>query len=208
MKRPLVILLLLTLIAAGVGLMLQPDWLGAPYQAARRWWQGNRDAQPVSLTAPASASASRETSELVSYRCYFPSRSGFELIEEIRQQPKPATGLDTLRAVITELHRGPTLAASLPLFPEGLAPRAIYLAPDGTAYLDEPAETFARPLGLREEFLFMRALARTLLRNCPEVYAFVLLADGSVRHKLFTHLPAHGRYVLPRTRPRPRPPRK
>lgn len=190
-KRLLVILLLTAVAVALAGVWLRTRNAGS---GVRFWWRESRAPQ-----SPAASDLPSDT-EMVSYLCYFPSRSGFNLTEEIRERPKPSTALDKLRAVVTELHRGPATAAALPLFPNGLAPRAIFLTSDGTAYLDERAEVFDRPLGPREEFLFMRALARTLLRNCPEVKAFVLLENGSVRHKLFAHLPAHGRYILPRRR--------
>ena len=169
-------------------------FLAVTVAAAAFVWLRTLSQGPGTLAAPAAST----TAESVSYPCYFPSRSGFDLIEEIRQRPKPASASDRLRAVIEELHRGPATAEGLPLFPAGTAPRAIFLASDGALYLDEQAAAFEKSPGLREEFLFVRAFARTLLRNCPEVNSFVFLSDGKARHRLFTHLPAPGRYLLPR----------
>lgn len=158
---------------------------------------------PATPSAPPPAASPEETIAEIdpsqtAYRCYFPTRGGWDLAEEIRVRDKPEGPLAAVHAVFEELHRGPALDNSLPLFPKGTAPRAIYLLPDGSLYVDEPAEAFSRPLGLREEFLFVRAIARSLLRNCPEVSSFAFLANGSARYRLFTHYPAHGKYVLPK----------
>ena len=141
--------------------------------------------------------------EAVSYLVYYPGRTGLEPVEETRQREKPASALARLRAVVEELHVAPTVPGAAPLFPQGSKPRAVFLTPDGTAYIDEPGSAFEQLPGLREEFLFIRSLARTLLRNCPEVKAFVLLSDGSARLRLFTHLMTNGRYILPRGTVRP-----
>jgi len=136
--------------------------------------------------------------ETVSYLVYYPGRTGLEPVEESRQREKPASALARLRAVVDEMHVGPTVPGALPMLPPGLKPRAVFLTPDGTAFIDEPAALFERLSGVREEFVFIRSMARTLLRNCPEVKAFVLLSDGSSRLRLFSHLMVNGRYILPR----------
>jgi len=135
--------------------------------------------------------------------CYFPGRAGLDLVEEPRLRARGGTPLDRLRAALTELHRGPAGAAALPVFAPGTAPRGLYLTPEGVAYLDEPAAAWDRPAGLREEVLILRSIARTVLRQVPEVHALVFLTDGAPRNTLLTHCMVQGRYVLPRLR-RPR----
>ena len=161
------------------------------------WWR-SRGAPAPEDPAPAALdpAAAEEDPNTIAYRCYFPLRAGFGLGEEVRVHPRPETALAGVRTVIAELHQGPSTEALLPLYPKGVRARAVYLV-DGTLYVDEPPEVYQQPLGLREEFLFMRAIARTLLRNCPAVTSFVLLSNGSVRHALFSHFPAHGKYLLP-----------
>lgn len=132
--------------------------------------------------------------------CYFPGRAGMDLNEETRPRPRGGSALDRLRGALTELHRGPGSVASLPVFPPGLLPRSVFLTPEGVAYLDEPAGAWDRPIGLREEMLIVRAIARTILRQCPEVRAIVFLTDGAPRLRLAAHCPAQGRYLLPRSR--------
>ncbi len=171
--------------------------------AAIYWWQSG--SAPVLVPVIAIDPKSGEEIEdpnVMACRCYFPMRNGFGLAEEIRMHPQPATELDRVRTVIAELHRGPTSDTLIPLFPKDTTPRAIHMTPDGTIYLDEPGIVFDRKIGPRGEFLFMRAIARTLLRNCPGVTAFVFLSNGSPRHTLFGHFPAHGRYLLPVPQPK------
>lgn len=132
---------------------------------------------------------------------WFPSRTGLELCEEATTRPKTDDPEPRLRGVIDAMHRGPATPCSMRLFPEDTSPRAVFLAADGTAYLDYPKSVFERPMGLREEFLFVRALGRSIMRNCPEVRSFVLLVDGAPRDFISIHMPAHGKYILP-TSPR------
>lgn len=132
--------------------------------------------------------------------CYFPGRQGLDLVEEPRQRTRGGSPLDRLREALAELHHGPTGEAALPVFAPGTIPRGVYLTPEGVAYLDEPAAAWDRPVGLREEILVLRAIARTVLRQCPEVRSLVFLTDGAARNTLLTHCMAQGRYLLPRLR--------
>lgn len=188
MRRLLALVVLLALAGAVVG--------GA------RWWRSRRapspePAAPVSAgPVPAGPAGEEQEPGRISYRCYFPLRAGFGLGEEIRVYPQPQAPIENVRAVVDELHKGPSADSLVPIYPKGTRARAVYLV-DGTLYVDEPPEVFQQPLGLREEMLFVRAIARTLLRNCPEVKAFVLLSGGAARHTLFSHFPAHGKYILP-----------
>lgn len=141
---------------------------------------------------------------MVAMPCYYPSRRGLELIEEIRQRPKAATPQERLRAVIEELHRPPADAAALPVFPAVTAPRAVFLSAEGLACIDETAAALESPAGPRDEFLQLRAIARSVLRTCPEARALVILADGAPRQRLALHLSLAGRYLLPRQVARPR----
>ena len=137
----------------------------------------------------------------VDYLCYFPVAEGIDLVEEHRQAPKAESPADRVRVLVTELGRGPATTGSLPVLPEDAAPRTVFLASDGTAYIDFPRSTLEQSLGPREEFLLIRAIARTLIRNCPEVRSFDFLADGAPTDNLVMHFPARGKYILPRTRP-------
>lgn len=134
-----------------------------------------------------------------SLRCYFPATEGLEPVEEIRRRSAAADPLERLRGIMDELHRGPESPGALSLFPPGTNLRSLFLAADGTVYLDYPSRALDMAPGPREEFLFMRCLARTLLRNCAEVKAFVIMIDGTARHRLMLHFPAHGKYLLPRS---------
>lgn len=132
--------------------------------------------------------------------CY-PPKAGLEPVEETRRRPKPASPQDQLVQLVGEMHQPPASPEALPLFPPGLAPRAVFLSADGVMYLDEPAAAFDRPLGPRDEIVFVRAILRAIARNCPDVKAVVFLADGATRPRLYAHLPAHGRYLIPKLVP-------
>jgi len=164
--------------------------------AAAGWW-GYRTWRGRLPGIHGGGPAAPLTSENVPCQVWFPSREGMELCEETSSRPKTDNPAARLRGVIDALHCGPTTPCSLPLFPGESAPRAVFLAADGTAYLDYPAAVFERSQGLREETLFIRALARTILRNCPDVRAFVILGDGSPRDLVSSHMSARGKFVLP-----------
>lgn len=133
--------------------------------------------------------------------CWYPPKSGLEPVAEERRIPACATPQERLSRALAELHHPPTGADAEPALPAGLAPRAVFLAADGTAYVDLPGAAFERPLGPRDELVLLRSIARTCLSNVPEARALVVLADGAPRLSLFGHFPGSGRYLLPRTAP-------
>jgi hypothetical protein len=132
---------------------------------------------------------------------YYPPKAGMEPVEETRRLPKPVLAEDRLVQLVGEMHQPPASTAALPLFPAGLAARAVFLSADGVAYLDEPAAALNRPMGPRDEVLFVRSILRAIGKNCPDIKAVVFLVDGSSRPRLCTHLPAHGRYLIPKLVP-------
>jgi hypothetical protein len=180
MRRSLILLFLVAAVAAG-GVVLWRSWRRLPA------------AGPVAAVAPGT--------EVVEVFVYYPPRAGMEPVEEVRQRPKPASPQDALVQLVAELHAPPASPAALPLFPPGLVSRAVFLSADGVAYLDETAKAFDRPLGPRDEFLFLRSVMRSIAKNCPDVKAAVFLVDGSTRPQLCAHLPAHGRYLIPKLVP-------
>ena len=156
-----------------------------------RAWRG----RPAALPAPAAIAPGVPTEDLV---CAYPPRAGLEPVEETRRIPKTADAQERLLALLVELHRPPVSAAAVPIFTPGSAPRAAFLSPDGTAWCDEPSAALDRPLGVRDELLAIRALARSLVRNMPEARSLVVLVDGATRPRFGLHLPAAGRWLLPR----------
>ncbi len=163
---------------------------------AAAWW-GWRSHQARKTTADRSRIAERDKTR-VQFACWFPSREGMELCEETTWRPVGDDPTVRLRGIIEALHRGPTAPCSLPLFPPDTAPRAVFLTADGTACLDYPRAVFDKPMGLREEVLFLRAIGRTLLRNTPDVRTLVILVEGAPSARISLHMPADGRYNLPR----------
>jgi len=179
-RRSFVVLLLVAAAAAG-GVFL--------------WRSGRRPSAtgPVAAVAPGT--------EVVDVFVYYPPRAGVEPVEEVRRRPKPASPQDAFVQLVAELHAPPASAGAVPLFPPGLAPRAAFLSADGVAYIDETAKAFDRPLGPHDEFLFLRSVMRSVAKNCPEAKSVVFLVDGSTRPQLCAHLPAHGRYLVPKLVP-------
>jgi hypothetical protein len=137
------------------------------------------------------------SAETVPCPLWFPPRAGMGLCEEQSTRPKTNDPSLILKGVIDALHRGPSTPCANRIFPEDSSPRAVFLSADGTAYLDYPKSVFERPMGLLDEFLLIRALGKTILRNCPEVRSFVILVDGAPRDFISQHMPAHGKFILP-----------
>ncbi len=164
---------------------------------AIRAWQTHVKSRPEDRASETQAAGKSRLTAENALRCYFPLPTSLEPAEELRPRPDTSSALDLARELMNELHRGPESPGRMRLFPEGTSLTAAFLGKDGTLYLDYPGQVFDSALGPREEFLFLRCLARAMLRNCPEVKALVLLVDGQTRRRLFMHLPAHGRYVLP-----------
>lgn len=109
---------------------------------------------------------------------YFPAYEQGLLREEKRQIAWAETDTDRIRQVLLALMEGSHQGYSRAL-PPSTAIRAVFLAPDGTAYLDFSTQTLAdlRP-GILSECLVVYSVVNSLAANLPAVKKVKILVEG------------------------------
>ncbi len=96
--------------------------------------------------------------------------------------------VDRMRQVLVLLLRGPRSDSLLPVFPEGIMLRELYLH-DGCVYLDfqVPASKVS-PVGCFMEFLAAASIQSSLTKNFPEVEKVKVVLNGMEAETFFGHI--------------------
>jgi len=129
-----------------------------------------------------SAAAPQQTATL-----YFPSFENESLLEEKRPISWAESETDRIRQVLLALIEGSHQGASRVL-PPSASIRAVFLAPDGTAYLDFAGQTLAdlHP-GIASESLAVYAMVNSLAANIPAVKKVKIVVQGQQVETLGGH---------------------
>jgi spore germination protein GerM len=140
--------------------------------------------EPVGPASPAGSGATGARREVT---LYFATEAG-RLRPEKRDLSSEGTAADQARRVVEALIEGPRGALSSVL-PLGTGLRAIYVAEDGTAYLDLDAG-FPRglPAGSEDALVAVWSLTDTLAVNFPDVRRVKILVEGEEVRALGGHL--------------------
>lgn len=164
------------LVAAGLGWVL---FIGLP-----RWY-----ASPATATVPApTAPAAPEDGRTIKARLFYVSDDGARLTSVERDVPfAEQTAAQARRIVDAQL--APVVAPLVSAVPPGTTLRALYLASDGSAYVDLSREvTLAHPGGSVNELLTIYAIVQALTTNLPAITAVQLLVDGREVDTLAGHV--------------------
>lgn len=126
---------------------------------------------------------------------FFLSVEGEDLAPEKRKIFLTETISDQARQAVRELIEGPR-GPLRPTMPPGTEVREVYLAGDGTAYVDL-SESFvdAHPGGSSAEIDTVFSLVDTLAYNFPEIRRVKILVEGEERQTLKDHLDLTRPYV-------------
>lgn len=118
---------------------------------------------------------------------YFPSYEQGALLEEKRPISWAESETDRIRQVLLALIEGSHQGSSRVL-PPASAIRAVFLAADGTAYLDFSNQTLAdvKP-GIASESLAVYAIVNSLAANIPDVKRVRILVQGQLVDTLDGH---------------------
>jgi hypothetical protein len=129
-----------------------------------------------------SAAAPQQTATL-----YFPSFEQGNLLEEKRPISWSESETDRIRQVLLALIEGSHQGASRVL-PPSAAIRAVFLASDGTTYLDFSSQTLAdlQP-GIASESLAVYAIVNSLAANIPAVKRVRIVVQGQQVETLGGH---------------------
>lgn len=101
---------------------------------------------------------------------------------------KSTDPVDRMRQVMVLLLRGPRSEFLLPVLPQGIMLRELYLH-DGCAYLDfqVPASRVS-PVGCFMEYLAAASIQESLIRNFPEVEKVKIVLNGMEADTFFGHI--------------------
>lgn len=118
---------------------------------------------------------------------YFPSYGQGKLAPETRTLPLAPEVLDRVRQIILALVEGSHQGSDLAL-PATTNLRAVFLATDGTVYLDFSSDIVNNfPVGIESETLSVYAVVMSLTANLPEVKRVKFLVQGQEADTLAGH---------------------
>jgi sporulation and spore germination protein len=186
MTRRAAALLLVFLAAALAALLL---WSRSGPIAARR-----RPRLLLRVTAapgaPAAVSPGAPTPtpvETVRLTLFFPGKDDAKLRPEERDIPKPNDAGAALKAIFTELQRGPRNPDLVPPLPEKIQLRNAFLLPEGEVVLDLAVDA-GLSFGSEEELTIVACLVDTVLQNLAETRTVRLLVNGEPAESLGGHV--------------------
>jgi spore germination protein GerM len=162
------------------------------------------DVQRLEQAARAQLSAAALESESggkQSVTLYFPSSSNQgKLVAEGRSMTMAANDSDRIRQIVLALIAGPTQGGGRPL-PPSADVRAVFLTPDGTAYLDLSSSALSGFLpGIESETLAVYSIVDSLAANVPAVKKVKILVQGQEAETLDGHADLTGEFAADMSR--------
>ena len=147
-------------------------------------WAGGRTSSPAAAAAGAEAPALRK----IKAHLFYVAESGDRLTSVERDVLYGESTAEQARAII-EAQLAPVEAPLLSAIPPGTALRALFVTPQGQAYLDLSGEVSkAHPGGSLNEQLTIYALVDALTANLPAISEVQLLIDGQEVNTLAGHI--------------------
>lgn len=183
MKRATLIIVagVVTAVLAGWFLVVRlPNWFG-----------------PRPVEAPAASPAPDVPVRKIRARLFYVSEDGLRLRAVERDVPYGATTVEQAEALVREQLQ-PAPAPLLNAMPPGTALRAVFLTPNGDAYVDLSQEaTGAHTGGSLDELFSVYTIVNLLTSNLPAVTRVQILVDGKEVDSLAGHIDL--RHPLPRS---------
>lgn len=174
--RRIAIIGVFVLMAAGLGWTLfvgLPRWYGTPAQT------------PVAASPAVVPPADGRT---IKARLFYVSDDGARLTSVERDVPFAEQTTAQARHIV-EAQLAPASAPQVSAVPAGTTLRALYLASDGSAYVDLSREvTLAHPGGSINELLTIYTVVQALTTNLPAITAVQVLVDGREVDTLAGHV--------------------
>lgn len=119
---------------------------------------------------------------------YFSDKENSFLIAEERKLAHATNPVQFSQTIIAALIQGPTKGL-MRTIPTGTTLRALFVAPDGTAYVDLTATlSDAHPGGIQSEQMTIFSIVNSLILNIPEINAVKILIDGRESITLAGHI--------------------
>jgi len=144
-------------------------------------WASDRNDQ--SIQPGATPSADKSVVHL-----YFADKENSFLIAEQRHFFPSNSPAEFGKTIIEALIQGPRKGL-MRTIPKGTILRALYVTPDGTAYVDLTAALKdAHPGGIQSEWMTIFSIVNSLILNISEIGAVKILIDGSESVTLAGHI--------------------
>lgn len=141
---------------------------------------------PAPVTPAAAGTPAVTPLQTVRVTVFFPGKEDEKLHAEERDIPKPAGPSAYLKALFTELQRGPTREGLVAALPPRVQLRNAFLLADGVAVLDLGLE--APSFGSTEEVTIVASLVDTVLQNVADTTRVRLLVNGEPAETLGGHV--------------------
>ncbi|MBM3294248.1 MAG: GerMN domain-containing protein [Candidatus Aminicenantes bacterium] len=152
---------------------------------------GREDIRPAEdVGAPASGLSEAEARNLPrrTVTVFFARENDDRLVGEKREIPADGVPDREARAILDELLRG-SLEGNLSPLPPGTKLEQVFVAKNGTAYVDFSRDLVARhPSGTSAETATIFAVVNSLTANLASVKNVLILVDGEERETLSGHL--------------------
>lgn len=161
----------------------------------RTFFEGRQRPESEIRTQLSQQALQSEAGAQVAVTLYFPDYNTGTLDEESRQIALASNSEDRIRQIILALVQGSEHGRPRPL-PSSAALRAVFLAADGTAYLDFSSDiTQDFPIGIESETLAVYSVVDSLAANIPAVQRVKFLVQGQEVDTLAGHADLTGFYA-------------
>lgn len=171
------------LLGIGIVAVVTAGWvlLGSPARPTR-------PVPPTATAAPVESVAVTEDGRKIKVRLFFVSEDGTRLTSVEQEVPYAAEAEVQARRIIDAqiAPANPPLVSAIPV---GTSARAVFLAPDGTAFVDLSSDVAtAHPGGSMNELLTIHTIVQALTTNLPAISAVQILIDGKEVDTLAGHV--------------------
>jgi spore germination protein GerM len=147
----------------------------------------NRRSEPV--PPPGGVESSREEpGRRIGVSLYFVSEDGMRLVTVDREVPYAPTAIEQARIILAE-QLGPAPEPYEQAIPPGTTLRAVFVTPEGDAFVDLSKEvTSAHPGGSLDEAFTVYAVVNALTVNLPAIARVQLLVEGEEVDTIAGHI--------------------
>jgi spore germination protein GerM len=180
-----ILLLTLAIAVAAIVLLTRPQTIATGRRRIRSFLR----VSPVPAAVPTVFAGTPQVTpaQMVRITVFFPGKEDEKLHAEERDIAKPAGPTAYLKALYTEVQRGPTREGLVPVLPPKLLLRNAFLLPDGIAVLDLAADS-GLSFGSSEELTIVAALVDTVLQNVADTKRVRILVNGEPAETLAGHV--------------------
>jgi hypothetical protein len=185
MTRRAAAILLLVLAAAVAALLFATRSRSSGRESRRpRAYLRVSPAPPLSIRGAPAVTPAAQTVRLT---LFFPGREDGKLRPEERDIARPAGTAAFLRAIFSELQRGPTRPELSAALPPKLQLRNAFLLPEGEVVLDLAVDA-SLSFGSAEELAIVASLVDTVLQNVADTRRVRILVNGEPAESLGGHV--------------------